>query len=275
MVSARSRTFVWGAFVLLVIPAGKISAQQLRLTEPATDSTFPMAVCGDPMAPATGRMNITGEVGYQLAADGRPDTGSVRVLALQAMSVAGFRSAVTRRLAGCRMTLPYGYQGGDIPVRQAVRFVESSFEVEPARRLPALPEGLANVAVSLPSDTGPFPLDDSRVEERPWQLSGCKPQGVPSPPDRRYRTREEAARAYDEWSSRMSGEVILQVTVGADGRVVPGSDSLVLGDNPLITNALIASIKECRFHPARIGGVPVAAKTLGRMGLLGGVLADL
>ena len=73
----------------------------------------------------------------------------------------------------------------------------------------------------------------------------------------------------------MSGEVILQVTVGADGRVVPGSDSLVLGDNPLITNALIASIKECRFHPARIGGVPVAAKTLGRMGLLGGVLADL
>ena len=275
MVSARSRSFMWGAFVLLVLPAGKMSAQQLRLTEPATDSTFPMAVCGDPMEPATGRMNIAGVVGYHLAPDGRPDTASVRVLAIEGMSVAGFRSAVSRRLAGCRMTLPYGYQGATIPVRQEVRFIESGFALEPARRQPALPDGLASVPVSGSNGAEPYPLDDSRVEERPWQLSGCKPQGVPSPPDRRYRTREEAARAYDEWSSRMSGEVILQVTVGADGRVVPGSDSLVLGDNPLITNALIASIKECRFHPARIGGVPVAAKTLGRMGLLGGVLADL
>ena len=246
---------------------GEAHAQRLRLTEPATDSTFPQASCGDPYAPPTGNVNITGVVGYHLGPNGQPDTASVRVLELEFMSVAGFRSAVVRRLAVCRMTLPFGYAGGAIPVRQEVELSGTGFMAQPARRLEALSGGMAVEPVVIDSTAFPYPLDDSRVEEHPWQLPGCIPQGLQRPSGR-YRTREEAERAGNEWNRLMAGEVVLQVTVATDGTVVPGSDSVVVASNPASANAMIASLTQCKFIPARIGGTPVPAKALARMTLL-------
>lgn len=255
-------------FAVGISHPGAVSGQRLRLTEPATDSTFPMAACADPRNPPTGRVEATGVVGYRLAPDGRPDTASIGVTEIEFMSVAGFRSAVARHLSSCRMTLPFGYQGDTIPVLQEVSLRETGFGPSPARRLDSLPTGMAVEPVSLPTESFPMPLDDIRVEERPWEKMGCRPQGLDRPTGERYRTREAAMRAGAEWSRRNAGTVVLLVTVDVDGTVVPGSDSLVSSDNPVSANAMIASMMQCRYQPARIGGVPVPARALARMTLL-------
>lgn len=254
--------------VLATAQSSMVSGQRLQLAEPATDSTFPVASCGDPTDPSAGRLNVAGVIGYTLLPNGVPDTSSVRIVELEFMSVAGFRSAVVRRLSDCRMTFPFGYQGGPIAVRQEIEYRDLGFAPAPARRVDSLPQGMAIQPVPIDSSAFPFPLEDSRVEEHPWQLRGCMPQGLNRPTGVRYRTREEAEAAGREWNRLMAGKVVLQVTVDAEGRVVPGSDSVVVADNPASANALIASLLQCRYLPARIGGVPVPAKALARMTLL-------
>ena len=253
---------------VLLLPADAAS-QRLELTEPATDSTFPVAGCGDPFDIPTGRIAADGVVAYLLRSDGGPDTASIRVVESEVISAAGVRSAATRRLARCRMTLPYGYQGPPIPVQQRLNFLDTGFGAEPAKRIGSLPGGLSLEPPEAATRPVVWAVDDPAVEERPWQSMGCRPKGLPSLAGERYRSREEADRAMQEYTRRVSGKVILLLTVDTNGTVVPGSDSLVLGDNPVTTNALAASIKECQFLPARIGGVPVRARTLGRMEFAG------
>jgi hypothetical protein len=249
----------------LVSTTGAASGQRLRLTEPATDSTFPVATCGDPFEMPTGRMSADGVVAYLLRSDGSPDTASIRIVESEIISAAGLRSAATRRLAGCRMTLPYGYVGAAIPVQQRLNFLETGFGAERAERVADLPAGLPLEVPGSASRPGVWAMDAPEVEERPWQSMGCRPKGLPSLSGQRFRTREEADRAMLEHNRQTAGKVILLLTVDTNGTVVPASDSLVLGENPLTTNALAASIKECRFLPARIGGIPVQARALGRM----------
>jgi hypothetical protein len=249
------------ALALVALPA---AGQRLRLTAPATDSTFPVAAC-DVEQMTTGRMSADGVVAYLLGANGLPDTATVRVVESEMISAAGLRSAATRRLAGCRMTLPYGYQGPAIPVQQRLNFLESGFGAEGAERISDLPAGLSLEVPEAARRPGVWDMDDPAVEERPWQSMGCRPKGLPTLEGRRFRSREEAMRAAEEHTRQVAGKVILLVTVDTSGAVVPGSDSLVLGENPQTTNALASSIKECRFLPARIGGVPVQARALGRM----------
>jgi hypothetical protein len=252
-------------------PNEMVQAQsgRLALTAPATDSTFPLAGCGDPFDMPTGRISADGVVAYLLRPDGAPDTSSIRVVESEVVSAAGLRSAASRRLARCRMMLPYGYQGPPIPVRQRLNFLETGFGAEPAERTVAMPEGLSLEPPEAATRPVVWALEDPAVEEQPWQSMGCRPKGLPSLAGERFRSREEADRAMQEYTRRVSGKVILLLTVDTNGTVVPGSDSLVLGENPLTTNALTASIKDCRFLPARIGGVPVRARTLGRMEFAG------
>ena len=166
------------------------------------------------------------------------------------------------------MTLPYGYQGGAIPVRQDVEFMGTAFVPKAAQRIDSLPAGMAVEPVALPQVEAPFELEDPRLEEHPFQDMGCRPPPVTT--GQRFRTREEAMRAAQEAGRRRSGTVILLVTVDVDGKVVPGSDSLVKSDNPLATEAMVASLMQCRFLQARIGGVPVPARAIARMTVIAG-----
>jgi protein TonB len=56
-------------------------------------------------------------------------------------------------------------------------------------------------------------------------------------------------------AARVQGVVILQATIGADGRVV---DAAVLRSVPLLDAAAIDAVRQWRYTPTALNGQPVA-----------------
>ena len=59
------------------------------------------------------------------------------------------------------------------------------------------------------------------------------------------------------WSARVSGEVVLDATIGPDGRP---SDLRVLRSNPLLDEAAIVAVRQWRFGPPAVGGAPASVR---------------
>ena len=56
-------------------------------------------------------------------------------------------------------------------------------------------------------------------------------------------------------SARVQGVVIIQATIGVDGRVV---DASVLRSVPLLDEAALAAVRQWRYTPTHLNGIPVA-----------------
>ncbi len=73
----------------------------------------------------------------------------------------------------------------------------------------------------------------------------------------------EVARLFERFYPRMladqgvSGRVMLELIVEADGRVRPGSVRVVSATNPQFSDATMRIVERLRFHPARVGEQPV------------------
>ena len=251
----------WSKWAWLVVVAGvsPAAAQGGRPPDP-TDSTFPIRDCSFPEG-AVGSLSADGVVAYLLDRNGRPDTTTLRVLSVGRISVAGYQSAVRRRLSGCRFRLPRGLKPEGIAVSQGVDFAPDRQSMRTANRLDSLPAGLPLVPVLIPTEGLPLPVGSRLLEEHPVMSGGssCRPPSNGSPPGGTFRSEEEANRAFDTWAAENSGRVLATVEVGVDGRAVPGTARTIETDNPRVANNLLRTIEKCRFAPGRIGGVPVPA----------------
>ena len=56
-------------------------------------------------------------------------------------------------------------------------------------------------------------------------------------------------------SARVQGVVIIQATIGVDGRVI---DASVLRSVPLLDEAALAAVRQWRYTPTHLNGIPVA-----------------
>jgi TonB family protein len=56
----------------------------------------------------------------------------------------------------------------------------------------------------------------------------------------------------------MTGEVLARFIVDPTGMVRPGSLTVIRSSHPLFTKAVVDGLRLLRFHPARVGGIPVA-----------------
>lgn len=224
--------------------------------------------CDEPRVPL-GILSGQGAVRYHLAADGRPDTASVRVARVRGISAGGYRSAVVRELSACRMKRLHDQRSG-LDVLQAISFTgakgRTTIQMAPAVVDTAADSSLASAPV-LEVNPGPRVRDDSTVEEHPRYLS-CGGGSLPAlggPPSGPFRSREEADAAFNAWAQQHSGRVRLQAVVGSDGRISRDSVQVVETTNVSVTNEGGDAISACRYTPGRIGGVPVPTRIeLGR-----------
>jgi hypothetical protein len=212
---------------------------------------FPLDRCTSP-APV-GYLKAAGVVRYSLGDDGRPDTASVVVVRRAEPSVATLRSAAVRQLSACRMRRP---RTATLVVQEIV-FDSANVRIGPA--IPIAPdetvlEGRSQVVLPDLVAAG-----DSTIEERlRWLDCERPPRYRPVSTTGRSRAADQGAAV--SASPESYGMVIVRLTVGTDGTVVPGSDSLTSSTNPASTSNLLRSLRSCRFAPSRIGGGAVVTR---------------
>jgi hypothetical protein len=198
--------------------------------------------------------------------DGRPDTGSVRVVRSADLSPAAFRSAAVRLLSACRFES--GGQRSRTPVRVVERIVfhDSTAELRSPQSAPdSVQEGPPGTAAAPIG--GPVEQNDPRLEERPRQLR-CEATRGPRPPSgETYRSAQEAESQLGEFARENTGRVEARVVVGADGRVARRDITVVNSTNPRVTDGIVDALASCRFAPGRIAGVPVAVVMTQGMGV--------
>lgn len=221
--------------------------------------------CDTPRVPL-GVLAGEGRVRYRVLENGHPDTASVEVLAVRGLSVGGYRSAVVRVLADCRMKRLHDAPDG-VRVSQAIAFVRNR-----ANTITQLtPPGPVDPA-DIPLPGGPrlvrggdaAALDDSLVEEHPRPLScnDALPSAGSSPPSGPFRSEAEANAAFADWARLHNGRARLLVVVGIDGQVARDQVSVVDSDNPTVTNDMIKGVAGCHYAPGRIGGEPVPTRVV-------------
>lgn len=236
-------------------------------SEPAaSDSTFPWRDCGTFRIPLGSIRPSLGTVAYRLGRDGRADTATLRIVAAERISVAGYRSAVTRVLASCRMGVPRGLPREGVPVVQVIRFGGIGVMPHAARPTDSLLEGLPDDPVLLPTQGLPLAHGDPRLEEGATLLHPCVATAGERPPSGPFASREEANRAFDQWAASMSGRVSFTVEIGVDGKPVSSTVQMIETASPAATTSLVARLLRCRFAPARIGGRPIPALALVNQG---------
>ncbi len=219
---------------------------------------FQLRKCGEPSQPL-GILRGQGIVRYMLDASGRPDTATLAVLQVSDLSIAEYRSAVTRELSACRMRVPGDRLPAPVRVAQRVAFDSVSLQVAPA--LPGA-DSLAP-AMTEPANymlpPGPYASRDPVLEERPRKM-GCSLDIYrgEAPPQGPFPNRAAAEAALADWRRRNSGTVSLRMEIAADGTVPRDSITVTSTDNPMVADRLLASVTSCRYAPARIHGVPVA-----------------
>jgi hypothetical protein len=223
------------------------------LPAPLVAQGFPLDRCEAPRSPL-GYLTGAGEITYRLKPDGRPDTITVAVITAQGVSAGGLRSAAVRQLAACRMARPEQA----LVVRQLVRFDSIRVMIDPAVAEESPVEVLA-IDTVRPA-TRVYAARDSMLEERPRRIR-CErgPGPPPGPGEQRFSSRQEAEEAFAREARNMSGRLRVRVVIGVDGRVIRDSTQVLESTNPNTTNSLLATISSCRYAPARIGGIPVAA----------------
>lgn len=219
--------------------------------------------CAPPRVPL-GVLDGEGRVRYRVLENGHPDTASVEVLAVQRLSVDGYRSAVVRTLADCRMKRLHDAPDG-VRVSQEIAFVRD--RAKTITRL-APPGPLDPTDIPLPASpklirhADAAPVADSLVEEHPRAL-GCKDSfgsGGSSPPPGPFRSKAEADAAFADWARLHNGRSRLLVVVGIDGQVSRDQISVLESDNPAVTDEVIQATAACRYAPGRMGGEPVATR---------------
>lgn len=206
--------------------------------------------CSDSKRVPVGALSGQGLVRYQVAANGRPDTLTLRVVATNGISAAALRSAAARILPTCR--LKAGHVKLPVAVSQGIRFENPGFTY-------------SNAAVTadalLRSDTlstapppsvpgGPYAFTNALLEERPQAL-GCelaKPINVPG---------NDLSTIATEQHMR-EGWARLRFVVAPNGRAIADSVTVVATSNPASTNRAVQTIVDCKFAPGRVAGVPVA-----------------
>jgi len=134
--------------------------------------------------------------------------------------------------------------------------IEAPKEIKPESNLPSVSEGVpggveggvpggvvGGVVGGLPSAPPPPPPPQAPVRvggtiKQPTKVKDVKPVYPPI-----------------AQSARVSGVVIIEATIGQDGRV---KDAKVLRSIPLLDQAALDAVKQWQFTPTLLNGVPVA-----------------
>jgi TonB family protein len=103
--------------------------------------------------------------------------------------------------------------------------------------LPGMPTGAGLELVPPPSPRPAAPI---------------RPGGNVKPPDRTFNVKPEYPAI--AISARVSGSVIIEAVIGTDGRV---SDAKVLRSIPLLDEAALKAVRQWRYSPTLLNGVPV------------------
>ena len=251
--SSAMRIRSWN-LLLLLLPFGSIGLSAQR---------YDLDRCSTPREPL-GVLTGGGEVRYELKHDGRPDTGSVSVLAVNGISAAGYRSAVVRQLSSCKMRHPHQ---SPVMVRQAIRFDATHVTVDPAVPADTSVPGLPILAVALPSGT--IEGTDHLLEEIPRYVR-CDRHPAP-PPGRQtmtFRSREEMEAFLARDARDLSGTVRARLVVDPAGRVIRDSITVLSTNNPNVTNNAITYFASCHYTPGRIAGAPVQTAVRAGFGIV-------
>lgn len=118
-------------------------------------------------------------------------------------------------------------------------------------------------SIAIPGTVGGFdpsmktgaPLQDFKIDLPPPQKLSApiRPGGQVKPPDRlTYSRPEYPAIAI---SARVSGSVIIEAIIGTDGLV---RDAKVLRSIPLLDEAALKAVRQWRYTPTLLNGMPVA-----------------
>jgi TonB family protein len=201
-------------------------------------------------------MRADGIVAALLAPDGRIDTATTRVLQVESMSVAGYRSAASRLLSTCRFRITGPKRDAPIPVVIALAFEGGPAQVSSAEQVPRLDAGIEAGPVLLPTQL-PLAAEDGRIEESAMPDRGCTVWRDMQFTPRARMTAEEYQRDLSVQMAERRGRVRVGFEVDVNGRVVESSIDVTTLDNAKLAENFVKTIKDCRFAPARIGGVPV------------------
>jgi len=203
--------------------------------------------CDRPRAPL-GVLTLQGEIAFQLASRGRPDTASVVVLRVSGSSAPGMRSAMARLLLDCRFRRPTSSEARPW-VRTAIRLDSTRFEVDAAVVLTGPP---ADSLSTAPGSTGlgsgeVVDADHPLLDERPRALK-CKLPAAPG----------GSARTLEQWRERAQrqGMVRLSFVVDTTGRVNRDSIQIRATSQPWVNNRAIRLVASCRFAPGGTRGTP-------------------
>lgn len=191
-----------------------------------------------------GFLRGSGTVRYTLTTSGQAAPGPVDVITVEGVSAAGFQSAATRQLAGCKMRRP----PADLVVTQVIRFDSATTRLEPAVAATG-----TEIVIPIADAADAAPGAAATPEERPRWVA-C---------ERGPRLRAVAGNRGtigNPGSGMMSGSINARLVLDTLGRVMPDSVTLISTGNPEATSPLLRSIATCRFAPARAEGrgVPTA-----------------
>lgn len=240
---------------LLALGSAKVVMAQGARGEFAIDRCEPGTV---------GPLRADGRIGFLLQPNGKVDTATIRVLEANAISVAGFASAASRFLGGCRFRVPRPRLAGPTPVEGRVEFRGDNVLLEPVRAVDTLSDALPAGIVLIPTQDLPLAGGDRRIEESPMPMPGCR-VGFDLPAVTFGRTAADVRRRLNAEVAEQRGNLRIEVEIDRGGRVVEGSILILSGDNPKATESFIKQVKRCRFTPARIGGIPIPfTLTMGR-----------
>ena len=240
---------------LLVTAALAIALPPLHAQQ-ANDSVFALRGC-ESRIPVVGQARGDGIVAAMMTPDGRIDTASTRVLQVEQVSVAGYRSAATRLLSTCRYRVTGSRNKAPFPVVIALSFGRNSHLLASAEQVPVLDAGIEPGPVLIPTQALPLDASDRRIEERPLPLPGCAAANVQIRPRISYNSIEEATKDINSQLANNLGNVRVEFEVARDGSVVDSSVVLVSHEDLNLAQRYVEGLRKCRFTPARIGGVPV------------------
>ncbi len=242
------------------LAAGRLAAQDA--------TTFRVDKCRSPTEPI-GLVTASGRVAFLLGTDGHPDTASIRVIEVETVSPAAYRSVAARLLSACRFRVPNEVTVAPVPVSLTLDLKGSAERPPDAVLESALPEGVELGAVLLPTEGLPLSWDDGRLEEYPVAARNCKAVFVGGPPSGIYTSFTNLQAAMNAWGRRRHARVTVTLEVRRDGSVPIESIRFEQAVNMGDSAKLAAELSRCSFVPGRIGGEPIDAEARFRLGNLG------
>jgi hypothetical protein len=237
------------------------------LLGPGTDSLPVLTKCDAPK-PRLGSLRTSGTVSFIVTRRGAAELTSLVVRDVAAGTVAGFRSALERQLPVCRFR-PGRAAGRPDSVRVQARIDFTPDSVQWGALAAATPTDSVEAAAVLPvfSATDTVAFTDARLEERPIVQRCDRPLGTD---EVTVKTRVDGHFVEPETPTpRPSaplahGDVLLRLVVSASGRVDDSAIDIVQAPTEAHATAARRRVRNCRWVPGRIAGVPVAVRIAGR-----------